>query len=229
VIEHVRTVTPVVYARRLDASVTFYGLLGFEESVRGTDDGWTWAYLTHARLGLLIASARDLRDHPAGSRGPVQLYVQSDDVAGLRRRIEEADRGPDGGSVEHLGYPAHAPGGELRILDPDQHVIMVGQTTGAPPVQDLPPEERTSILHRAAQAIRDRDEIADRCHVGDCGDVACAEAAQVKLTDSWGDSAWACLHHAEEALYGARGVYLATEDPDGLKPYLSRRRSARSS
>jgi acyl-CoA reductase-like NAD-dependent aldehyde dehydrogenase len=127
--------------------------------------------------------------------------------------------------VEHLGYPAHAPGGELRVLDPDQHVIMIAQITGAPPVQELPPEERSSILQRAAEAMRSSEDAADRCMVRDYGDVACPEAAQVKLTDSWGDTAWACFRHAEEALYGARGVYLATRDPDGLDTYLSRRRA----
>lgn len=227
-LERVRTVTPVLYVGRLDVSVAFYALLGFDETARGTDDGWTWAYLTHARLGLLVASARELPEHPAGARGPVQLYLQSDDVAEVHRRIDEAGREPGGGSSEHLGYPAHAPGGELRVLDPDGHVLMIAQTTGKPPVKALPPEERTSILHRAAEAIRSRHEIAGRCDVGDYGDVPCPELAQVKLTDSWGDSAWACLRHAEEALYGARGVYLATEDPDGLRAYLSRRHTHKS-
>ena len=87
------------------------------------------------------------------------------------------------------------------------------------------------VMGEIAGAAKERHDLCKvaiahrtgRCDVGDYGDVPCAEGAQVKLTDSWGDSAWACLRHAEEALYGARGVYLATEDPDGLRAYLARR------
>jgi catechol 2,3-dioxygenase-like lactoylglutathione lyase family enzyme len=228
VISLVRTVTPVLYVRSIDASVTFYAMLGFEEIARGTDDDWGWAYVTSAQLGLLLAVAHRPGGHPGGARGPVQLYLQSDRVDELRRRLGQGNA--DGRSaypVEHLGYPAHAPGGELRVVDPDQHIIMIGQTTGAPPVRELAPEDRASILHRAAEAIRRRDETDGRCDVGDFGDIPCREAALVKLTDSWGAAAWACLRHAEEALYGARGVYLATEDPDGLDSYLARRRTAK--
>ena len=50
----------------------------------------------------------------------------------------------------------------------------------------------------------------------------CYEPAEVKLTDSWGDTAWSCLRHAEQALLAARGVFLAGKDPEGLTAYMAR-------
>jgi catechol 2,3-dioxygenase-like lactoylglutathione lyase family enzyme len=219
----VRAVTPVLYVRRIHDSVAFYALLGFREVAHGADEEWSWAYLGCDGLGLLLASAAaGGRMAAAGDRGPVQVYCQADDVAQLRRQLEEGVA-----AVEHLGHPAHAPGGELRVVDPDGHVVMVAQTTGAPPAQDPRDEDRTSMLHRAAEAIRrGEDGIAEPCAVGGLGGEPCDRPAAVKLTDSWGDTAWSCLEHAEEALFAARGVYLASEDAEGLAAYLTRRRAA---
>ena len=44
-----------------------------------------------------------------------------------------------------------------------------------------------------------------------------------QLTDSRGDTAWSCLTHAEQALIDARGVFLATQDPNGLTAHLTRK------
>jgi hypothetical protein len=45
----------------------------------------------------------------------------------------------------------------------------------------------------------------------------------VKMADSWGDSAWTCLSHAEELMINAKGVFIASEDSEGLAVYLRRR------
>lgn len=221
----VRTLVPVLYVASVDVSVTFYRLLGFDLALRGDDGQWAWAYLRSGEVGLLLATGPT---PPAGERGPVQMYCQCDDVLGLQERLLAA-----GAPVEHLGHPEHAPGGELRVTDPDLHAFMIGQVTGTAPdgSDDGSGATRQSILRRAAESVRGRGGADQRCQIGNADGTACGDPAQVKLTDSWGDTAWACLQHADEVILNAPGVYLASEDTRGLGQFLDVRRrvaSARS-
>ncbi|WP_329106966.1 GAF domain-containing protein [Micromonospora sp. NBC_01699] len=50
----------------------------------------------------------------------------------------------------------------------------------------------------------------------------CPRPAELKLADSWGDSAWSCTEHVEEALLNVRSVFLANEDLGGLAAYVNR-------
>jgi hypothetical protein len=215
----VRSLTPVVYVADLGDAAHFYDLLDFVEVTHGDDGQWAWSYLRCGELSVLLAAT--VGPVPEG-RGPLQMYCQSDDIEGVQKRLTDA-----GVSVEHLGYPDHAPGGEIRVLDPDQHIIMMGQTTGAPRVEPTDtPDRRTTILQRAAEAVRQRSAAGHPCQIGERGGDRCTEPADVKLTDSWGDSAWSCLRHADEVIISAPGVYLATEDAEGLGTYLTRRRNS---
>jgi hypothetical protein len=133
-----------------------------------------------------------------------------------------------GVSVTHVGYPEHAPGGELRAIDPDGHVVMIAQTTGAAPVDPSSQlDTRTSVL-QAAEVLRRRGTPKRRCEIGAPHGRTCPLPAAVKLADTWGDSAWSCLDHADEVLLSASGAYLATEDGQGLTRFLARRRATRS-
>jgi hypothetical protein len=78
------------------------------------------------------------------------------------------------------------------------------------------------ISERVEQAIRDQDSVErpSRCQLG--GSVACQKQAEAKVADSWGDSAWACWHHAEEALINVVPAFLATESPYGLAAHRAR-------
>jgi hypothetical protein len=106
---------------------------------------------------------------------------------------------------------------------------MVGQITGTPPADRVPSaDDRHSILARAAAAARNRGVDGYRCQFPTGGGRMCAEPAQVKMADSWGDSAWTCLKHAEELMINAKGVFVAVEDSEGLSPYLHRRQGLRS-
>ncbi|MCZ7438186.1 GAF domain-containing protein [Micromonospora sp. WMMC241] len=69
----------------------------------------------------------------------------------------------------------------------------------------------------AAQATRPRPE---RCQLG--GADGCEAAAEIKLADSWGDSAWGCPLHVEEAIINVRSVFIANEELGGLAAYLNR-------
>ncbi|HST82997.1 MAG TPA: GAF domain-containing protein [Kineosporiaceae bacterium] len=82
------------------------------------------------------------------------------------------------------------------------------------------------ISQRMDQAIRDQDSAGrpSSCQFG--GNVACQKPAEVKVADSWGDSAWGCWQHAEEALINVVPAFLATESPYGLAAHRARAASA---
>lgn len=69
----------------------------------------------------------------------------------------------------------------------------------------------------AAQAARPRPE---HCQLG--GAAGCPAPAEIKIADSWGDSAWGCPNHVEEAVINVRSVFIANEDLGGLGAYLNR-------
>jgi predicted enzyme related to lactoylglutathione lyase len=212
VTEHVRACTPVLYVTDLAASVEFYRLLGYTELTSGQDSEWTFSYLKTVTTGLLLAAGPTV-PRPAG---PVTLYFQVGDADAVSRELDAA-----GVPVEHLGYPDHAPGGELKVTDPDGYALLLGQVTGAPPV-DRTSSPSTSVLQRAAEATRRRGIPVPRCQIP-TRDGACPKEAEIKLADSWGDSVWACLAHGEEVMLHAGAVFLATEDSEGVAAYLRRR------
>ncbi|HWH01999.1 MAG TPA: GAF domain-containing protein [Pilimelia sp.] len=69
----------------------------------------------------------------------------------------------------------------------------------------------------AAQATTPRPE---HCQLGGTG--GCAAPAEIKVADSWGDSAWGCPTHVEEAILNVRSVFIASEELGGLAAYLNR-------
>jgi GAF domain-containing protein len=78
------------------------------------------------------------------------------------------------------------------------------------------------VSERMDQAIRDQDSAGrpQWCQLG--GSIACQKQTEVKVADSWGDSAWACWQHAEDALINVVPVFLASESPYGLAAYQAR-------
>ncbi|GGK04728.1 hypothetical protein GCM10010123_38350 [Pilimelia anulata] len=73
---------------------------------------------------------------------------------------------------------------------------------------------------RAAAAAQAAAPHPERCQLG--GAPGCAAPAEVKIADAWGDSAWGCLAHVEEALINVRSVYIANEEAGGLAAYVNR-------
>ena len=51
----------------------------------------------------------------------------------------------------------------------------------------------------------------------------CPDQAEVKLADSRGDSAWACLMHAEQVLVTVPGAFIASHDGPGIAAFLAGR------
>ncbi|MDY7088723.1 MAG: GAF domain-containing protein [Actinomycetota bacterium] len=60
----------------------------------------------------------------------------------------------------------------------------------------------------------------DRCQLG--GSAGCDAPAELKIADSWGDSAWGCSEHVEEAIINVRSAFIASEELGGLAAYLNR-------
>jgi GAF domain-containing protein len=68
-----------------------------------------------------------------------------------------------------------------------------------------------------AQAATPRPE---KCQLG--GAPGCTAPAELKVADSWGDSAWGCPAHVEEVIINVRSVFIASEELGGLAAYLNR-------
>jgi hypothetical protein len=132
----------------------------------------------------------------------------------------------DGRTVDHVGYPDHAPGGEARTKDPDGNIVLIGQRVANPAQVRVEPtgdNARFSLIRQAAEAVANRGGAPERCQIHHVGGASCERQAEVKLADSWGESAWACVEHADETLLLTRSVFLATEDGQGLGSFLQAR------
>jgi phosphoserine phosphatase RsbU/P len=64
----------------------------------------------------------------------------------------------------------------------------------------------------------------ESCELG--SPLPCHEAAEIKVADPWGDSAWGCLAHVEEALICGSSVFVADESMSGLATFRRRGRTA---
>jgi len=74
-------------------------------------------------------------------------------------------------------------------------------------------------MREAADALRGRQR-PDSCQLG--AGAGCSQPAMIKVADSWGDSAWGCAAHGEEALINIPSAFLATESSTGIAAYLKR-------
>jgi catechol 2,3-dioxygenase-like lactoylglutathione lyase family enzyme len=209
------------YVRDLDRSRAFYEALGFAEERAGSNELSAWSYLRHDQHYVLVVTSEPPVDIPAL---PLLFYFFVDDLAAVTAALESA-----GTLVEHMGAPPHALGGEARMLDPDGNTVLIGQARRSgdqPSVPDAAPGEHFSLLREAATLAQHR--AADRrCEVINVSG-RCTRPAEVKLADTWGDSTWACLVHAENALINAPAAFIANQESVGLGAFLSQQRRADS-
>jgi catechol 2,3-dioxygenase-like lactoylglutathione lyase family enzyme len=210
----VSAAVPVCYVRSLEPAREFYRLFGYGEQRSGGDDDATWSYLQCGEHTLLLAC---VQPPLIQVELPLLIYLYVDDLPAVCARLTDA-----GHPAELTGHPDHAPGGEARTVDPDGNTVLLGQRSGT---RVRPPTEaaRVSLLHQAADAISRRGGAPASCQVGLTGGRPCPEAAEVKLADPWGETVWACLAHADEALLEARSAFIAIEDDQGLGAWLRRR------
>ena len=212
---------PVCYVKSLEPARDFYGLFGLTEQRSGGDGDARWAYLHCGDQTLLLAF---IQPPLIPVELPLLIYLYVDDLAAVRGRLDRA-----GHAVELAGYPDHAPGGEARVHDPDGNVVLFGQRAAVPVhAREVASDEgaRFSLIRQAAEAVARRGGAPATCQVGLGDGTPCPEPAEVKLADPWGDTVWACLEHADEALLNARSAFVATEDEQGLGAWLRQRRPA---
>lgn len=216
----VQAQVPVLYVADADAARRFYELFGYAEIRGGGDGGSRWAYLRCGELTLLLAA---ITPRLVTVELPLLIYLYVENLEPTVERLTAA-----GYAVERAGYPEHAPGGECRVVDPDGNVVLFGQRRAVPEqarVEQPGSEARFSLIREAAEAVNRRGGAPARCQIGGTRGESCPEPAEVKLADSWGDTAWGCMAHADETLLNARGAFLASEDGLGLGPFLLARQA----
>ncbi|MET7419915.1 GAF domain-containing protein [Dactylosporangium sp. NPDC005555] len=87
-------------------------------------------------------------------------------------------------------------------------------------------EERAAAAAELAAQMRTAAEAQapaphpTHCQLG--GSAGCPAPAELKIADSWGDAAWGCPAHVEEAIMNVRSVFIASEDLGGLAAYVNR-------
>jgi catechol 2,3-dioxygenase-like lactoylglutathione lyase family enzyme len=206
------------YVRDLDRSRAFYQALGFVEERAGRDGPSAWCYLRQGDHFILVATTQPAIEIPAL---PLLFYFFVTDLAGAVGALAAI-----GCEAEQLGRPPHALGGEAKTTDPDGNTVLLGQaeaSAGQPAEPAGAPAEQFSLLREAAALARDQAGAGRTCEVittrGSCG-----SATDVKLADTWGDTLWACLSHAEDALINAPAAFIANQNSNGLGSFLATQR-----
>lgn len=139
----VKRLVPFAHVAGVDQSLAFYSFLGFTpQSVLRDPKGKAFWALAQSGGG----SANSAEIMFAQSSGPIAadqqavlFYMYCDNVAELRSHLLACGIRDGGrysgaasltdtfGSVFEVAHPPHMPAGELRLLDPDGYVILVGQ------------------------------------------------------------------------------------------------------
>jgi catechol 2,3-dioxygenase-like lactoylglutathione lyase family enzyme len=211
-----QSMVAVTYVRDIATSRAFYELLGFREESAGTGPASGWADLHHNDLSVLLTATRPPLDIPPL---PLLFYFFVDDVDTLVSGIRAA-----GTPAQHVGYPPHALGGEVKLVDPDGNTVLLGQ---AERLESQPPAAESgsphfSLLKEAADLVRSGGASTPGCQVRSFHGVPCEQSAEVKLADSAGDTVWACLLHADEILVTVPAAFIASQG-EGIAGFLSRR------
>lgn len=202
------------YVKDIEASRAFYELLGFYEVQSGRGPASAWSALRNGRDTVLLTSTHPPLPVP---QFPLLFYFFFEDLDTLLSTLDDAGLKP-----VHLGHPPHAPGGEAKVTDPDGNTILLAQEERSPgqPVTEEDAQDWFSILKEAAALVQARGGTTAQCEISWAGKT-CSRQAEVKLADSAGHSAWACLAHADEILVTAPGAFIASQD-EGLAAFLSR-------
>jgi catechol 2,3-dioxygenase-like lactoylglutathione lyase family enzyme len=206
------------YVRDLNRSRAFYQALGFVEQRAGRSGTSAWCYLRHDDSFILVATSQPAIEIPAL---PLLFYFFVTNLAEATSSLAAI-----GHEVEQLGRPPHALGGEVKTTDPDGNTILLGQAEaadGEPAEPADSPAEQFSLLREAAALALHKAGAGRTCEVitskGSCGN-----PAEVKLADTWGDTLWACLTHAEDALINAPAAFIANQNSNGLGSFLATQR-----
>jgi hypothetical protein len=113
---------PMAFAAEVQRSVDFYRLLGMEirGSLRAPSGDLQWVHLACDQAELMFARASD---PVIASQQAVLFYLYSPDLIALREHLLAS-----GVKVSPITYPDYMPKGEIRVQDPDDYVLLIGQS-----------------------------------------------------------------------------------------------------
>lgn len=124
-------IAPYAHVASVKNSIRFYEILGMScVSVYGPADDPFWAMMEVGGQKLMLARASGPVDHTIQA---VLFYTYAPDVKAFRAQLVDAGL-PESegefagrGCVLGISHPHHMPAGELRAMDPDGYVVLVGQ------------------------------------------------------------------------------------------------------
>lgn len=131
----VHTLIPMAHVADVESSLAFYASLGFApvNVLRDAHAAMRWAMLRSGDAAIMLARASGPID---AERQAVLFYMYTHDVAALRvallgAGVTDATAGAHtqahGPKVFPITHPDYMPAGEMRLIDPDGYVILVGQ------------------------------------------------------------------------------------------------------
>ena len=212
----VQSMIAVTYVRDIEASRAFYGLLGFREHSSGKAGISAWSVMRYQEVSVLLAMTGQAGIPPL----PMLFYFFYEDLGAVVGALGRA-----GVPVTRTGHPPHALGGEVKVLDPDGNAVLLGQRERQASQAPAGGEGhiRFSILREAAALAVSRGGAPQACEVAGPDSRRCPDQAEVKLADSLGDSARACLMHAEQILVTVPAAFIASHDDRGIAAFLAGR------
>jgi catechol 2,3-dioxygenase-like lactoylglutathione lyase family enzyme len=213
----VESMIAVTYVKNIDASRSFYELLGFREHSHGESGSSAWSVMRCGQVSVLLAMTGPTPKVPPL---PMLSYLFYADLGAVLSALGDA-----GVAVTRTGHPPHALGGEATVLDPDGNTVLLGQRgrQGAEAPADDEGRGGFSVLKEAAALVAARGGAPSACEITGRDGRACRNPAEVKLADSSGDGAWSCLAHAEEVLMTVAGTFIASHDGQGIAAFLAAR------
>jgi hypothetical protein len=109
--------TPMLHVADVERSLRFYALLGYETiDTAGVPIGWARLHCEGGAIMLLLAQG------PLDpGRRAIPIYMYAPDLRALREHLLAS-----GVAVSEIKRPEHMRSGEVRLEDPDGHVILVG-------------------------------------------------------------------------------------------------------
>ena len=136
-IEHqiapVSGLVPMLPVLDVERSVGFYNLLGFAVGNRVPRNGpmhWAWLYAPNVpdwrRGPNLMLTRTECPIDPAEPK--ILLYLYATNLVTLREQLVRAGQSPG-----PIRYPDYLPKGELRLVDPDGHCLMIAQSASDTP------------------------------------------------------------------------------------------------
>ncbi|WP_019925248.1 GAF domain-containing protein [Nocardia sp. BMG111209] len=200
--------------RREPVIVTDIGTDPFWDDFRGLAEragvAACWSTPILARDGSLLGTFamyhRVPRTPQESDLALARLFADTASLAIERHHIEQAKAAAE----------AHAEAARVELAE----AMRAEQKLRAEAEQRAAAAAELAARMRTAAAAQAATPHPERCQLG--GADGCTAPAEIKVADSWGDAAWGCSAHVEEAIFNVRSAFIAGEEHGGLAAYLDR-------